>query len=222
MSVASHLAIDLAEYDRRIRTFIPDYETMLDVAAASVPLAARRVRRVVDLGTGTGALALRVSRAVPGVVIHGIDLDDGMLEVARRRLRRQKATLVCGSFLTAPLPSCDAATASFALHHVASSRLKGAFYRRLFRALRPGGLLVSADCQPADARRLAAEGRRAWLDHLAATYGRRGAERFLRAWSEEDFYVPLGREMALVAGAGFAPEVVWRHGAFAVIAAWRR
>ena len=33
MGVASHLGIQLTEYDRRIRTFIPDYEEMLDAAA---------------------------------------------------------------------------------------------------------------------------------------------------------------------------------------------
>jgi hypothetical protein len=41
MSVASHLGINLAEYDRKIQSFIPDYKTMLDVAAAAVPSEAR-------------------------------------------------------------------------------------------------------------------------------------------------------------------------------------
>ena len=36
MSVATHLGIDLGEYDARIRTFIPHYEEMLDVAAGSL------------------------------------------------------------------------------------------------------------------------------------------------------------------------------------------
>ena len=53
MSVATHLGIDLAEYDARIRSFIPDYEEMLAVAAAAVPAQARTI---VDLGIGTGAL----------------------------------------------------------------------------------------------------------------------------------------------------------------------
>ena len=36
MGVASHLGIQLDEYDARIRTFIPRYERMLDVAADAV------------------------------------------------------------------------------------------------------------------------------------------------------------------------------------------
>ena len=54
MSVAAHLGIRLSEYDRRIRTFIPRYEEILDAAAASV---VPKARTIVDLGIGTGALA---------------------------------------------------------------------------------------------------------------------------------------------------------------------
>ena len=38
MSAAAHLGIDLAEYDARIRTFVPRYDTMLATAAASMKL----------------------------------------------------------------------------------------------------------------------------------------------------------------------------------------
>ena len=37
MGVATHLGIKLSEYDARIRTFIPDYEEMLGVAAEVIP-----------------------------------------------------------------------------------------------------------------------------------------------------------------------------------------
>ncbi len=54
MGVATHLGIRLAEYDQRIRTFIPHYEEMLDGAAATVATLAGPDPRVVDLGTGSG------------------------------------------------------------------------------------------------------------------------------------------------------------------------
>ncbi len=49
MAVSSHLKIALPEYDARIRTFIPDYEEMLDAAAASLVAAERPLMAVVDL-----------------------------------------------------------------------------------------------------------------------------------------------------------------------------
>ena len=56
MSVASHLGISVREYDRRIRTFIPNYEEMLDEAASALDPAAATI---IDLGVGTGALSAR-------------------------------------------------------------------------------------------------------------------------------------------------------------------
>ncbi|HXG87210.1 MAG TPA: methyltransferase domain-containing protein [Vicinamibacterales bacterium] len=137
MSVATHLAIVVDDYDAMIRTFIPDYTEMLDVAARVV--ATRRpLTTVVDLGTGTGALAATVARLAPRAAIVGIDEDAAMLAVAARRLGRRRASLVHENFLTASLPSCDAMTASFALHHiaprVASGRCMPARDRRCARA----------------------------------------------------------------------------------------
>jgi tRNA (cmo5U34)-methyltransferase len=217
VSVASHLVIDLAEYDARIRTFIPDYEEMLDVVAHVVGL--RRPRRVVDLGTGTGALAGRVARAIRSVSIVGIDEDAGMLRMAERRLRRRRARLVHESFLTASFPACDAITASFALHHIARPHDKRRLYARARQALRPGGVLVSADCHPPATAWLENDGRQAWRRHLAASYGGKQAEAFLQAWSKEDFYTTLEGEQRLLHAAGFATLVVWRRNWFAVLVA---
>src|SRR5262245_36122291 len=111
MGVAAHLGIDLREYDARIRTFIPDYEEMLDAAAA---LMGPNVRTIVDLGTGTGALAARCAARTARARIVGIDADADVLTVARRRLG-PRASFIARSFLRAKLPRADAVVASFAL-----------------------------------------------------------------------------------------------------------
>jgi ubiquinone/menaquinone biosynthesis C-methylase UbiE len=221
MAVSTHLQIDLREYDARIRTFIPHYEEMLEAAVAALHAAGRPVETVVDLGTGTGALVARVGKALMRARLVGIDEDEGMLAMAARRLPARRTTLVFDNFLRATLPRCDAVTASFALHHVEHQRTKKALFCRMRAALRPGGVLVSADCHPCSHPALAAAGREAWRDHLASTYGRRKAEGFLQAWSHEDFYVPLDAELALLRGAGLSPEVAWRRDSFAVIVATR-
>src|SRR5688572_14052501 len=120
MSVSTHLAIDLGEYDARIHTFIPGYDEMLGAAAHVVAL--RQPRTVVDLGIGTGALAARIARAVRDVSLVGIDEDADMLRMARRRLPASRLQLRHESFLTARLPKCDAISASLALHHVERPR----------------------------------------------------------------------------------------------------
>jgi tRNA (cmo5U34)-methyltransferase len=222
MAVASHLVIDLSQYDARIRTFVPDYETMLDHAAVALGAAARPLRRIVDLGTGTGALAARVARSVPDAALVGIDEDEGMLEMARRRLARRHATFLHDSFLRAAFPVCDAMVASLALHHIPTRRARQALFRRMRQAIRPGGLLVSADCHPASNGVLVKQDRAAWKTHIARAYGPKKAEAFLQAWAAEDFYVPLEAELKMLRAAGFGTDVAWRRGAFAVVVAVNR
>ena len=216
MGVATHLGIRLAEYDQRIRTFIPHYQEMLDAAAATVATLAGPEPRVVDLGTGSGALAGRVIRACPRARVTGIDADDGMLGIARKRLRGRLKT-IAGDFLSAPLPRCDVMTASFALHHIRTRRAKAALYSKCRAALKKGGAIVNADCCLSSNTVLQARDRDAWHRHLARSYGRAAAEGYLRAWAGEDVYFSLDDERAMLTRAGFAVDVVWRRDSFAVM-----
>jgi len=213
MGVASHLGIELSEYDARIRTFIPDYEEMLGVAAAALP---PRARTVVDLGIGTGALSARCVERAPRAGVVGIDVDPEILALASRRLR-DRGTFVSGTFLRTPLPVCDAVVASFALHHVRTRGAKAALYRRIRKVLRPGGRFISVDAQPARDAAARRADRAAWLAHLQRAYTPRQAASLLAAWAHEDVYVPLEAEIDLLRRAGFAVDVLWRKGTFAVL-----
>jgi tRNA (cmo5U34)-methyltransferase len=213
MSVAIHLGIAIREYDRRIRTFIPDYEEMLSVGAESIPA---RAQVIVDLGTGTGALAFECLRHAARSRIVGIDADEEILEVARRRLGA-RASFVSSSFLRAALPRCDAVVASFALHHIRTRSSKAALYDRVRKALRPGGVFVAVDCHPAADRGVARQQRDAWDRHLRHAYTPSKSAALLAAWAEEDVYVPLDSEVDLFRHSGFRVEVIWRKGSFAVL-----
>ena len=219
MGAASHLGIDLREYDTRIRSFIPGYDEMLDVAAAVLASAVRRRNPViVDLGIGTGALAARCLASKPRARLVGVDEDAQMLTAARKRLG-DLFSAIHGSFEDAELPACDAVTASLALHHVPTTARRVRLLRRIERALRPGGILISADCYLASTPALRSSERRAWLSHLERRYTAKQSAAYLRAWAKEDHYQRLGDEVALLEDAGFAVDVVWRRGSFAVVAA---
>ena len=218
MSVAAHLGIKTAEYDRQILTFIPYYADILDAAAGALAALDRPARILVDLGTGSGALAARCAKRLRGVHVVGIDSDAAMLGLAKKRLGAM-LTPVVANFETAPMPACDVITASFSLHHVPAPAAKRAIFARAFAALRPGGMLVDADCLTSTDARLQARDYEEWRRHLATSHGRAGATKFLQAWAGEDTYFPLEVEMALLRDAGFAVDVTWRRGGFAVLAA---
>jgi ribosomal protein L3 glutamine methyltransferase len=66
----------------------------------------RRVRRVLDLGTGSGCIALACAKAFPRARVDATDIDEGALAVAeinRRRLRlTRRVTLVVSDHFEAP------------------------------------------------------------------------------------------------------------------------
>jgi len=217
MSVASHLGIDLNDYDSRIRTFIPHYEEMLDVAGAAIP---PRARTIVDLGMGTGALAARCLNTARTARAVGIDVDPEILALARRRLGT-RATFTAGSFLRTPLPPCDAVVASFSLHHVRTRAAKGGLYSRIHSALRPGGIFLIVDSLPASNATVKRGQLQEWLGHLGRTYTSSRSNAIFRSWSHEDVYTPLDVEIDLLRSAGFRVELLWRRGAFAVLRAAR-
>jgi SAM-dependent methyltransferase len=225
VSVASHLAISPAQYDDRIRSLIPLYDELIAEVARALDHAARPVRTVVDLGVGTGALARACLERAPAARVLGIDADADMMAIARARLGRlsRRVTMTTGSFLDEALPSCDAMVASYSLHHIRTRRAKQAFYRRCYRALRPGGVLINGDCAPASTPRGFARDLDVWFTHLAKTFGSRArGRRIYESWADEDVYVPLAEENRLLERAGFAVDVPWRRSPFAVIVASRR
>jgi SAM-dependent methyltransferase len=224
MSVASHLQISPRDYDVRIRALIPLYDELIHEASRALALARRPIRTLVDLGIGTGALARASLSMAPRARIWGIDADDTMMTIARRRLgrRAQRVRFVHGSFLTEALPPCDAIVASYALHHIRTRRAKIAFYRRCFAALRPGGVFVSGDCMPASTASGFARDLDVWISHLGRSFGGpAGGRRVYESWADEDVYVPLSDEMSMLARAGFDVDVTWRKSPFAVVAAIR-
>jgi len=216
MSATGHLGIKSGAYDRAIATLIPHYHDLIDGAAAAVDIVARTAPAVVDLGTGSGALLQRIAKVRPKARLIGIDADGTMLEAATERLGKKLQTIE-EDFERIRIPRCDVVSASFALHHIPTGRRKAALYKRCFSALRPGGMIVSADCYLAADGKVRRRNRDAWLTHLKRTYTAKKAETFLKTWAKEDVYFTLEREIELLKEAGFGVEVTWRQDSFAVL-----
>lgn len=215
---AAHLGIPLDEYDARIRTFVPYYEEMLEQVARTVRLLRTDAPIIVDLGTGTGALAERCLRAVPDASVIGVDGDPGMLTMAGERLAGDgRVELRHARFDGVDLPRCDLVVASISLHHIADPDAKRALYRSCRAALDPDGAMVIADCYLPASRTLAAEGMARWRQHLERTFRPEEAAGYLDAWAEEDTYFRLDRELSWFAEAAFRPDVIWRRDLFAVL-----
>ncbi|MEJ8568944.1 peptide chain release factor N(5)-glutamine methyltransferase [Elongatibacter sediminis] len=74
---------------------IPRPETELLVECALERLPAASSRRVADLGTGSGAIALAIARERPACEVHATDCSKAALALAQRNARRHGLDRVC-------------------------------------------------------------------------------------------------------------------------------
>src|SRR5438067_546494 len=135
-SVQTHLGTAAADYDRVIRTFIPGYEQMLSTIGWWLSEIIPADGKVIELGGGTGALALTVMTKLPEVRMEIWDIDPAMLTIARERLQKfgDRLTIRERSF-TEDLDSCNAVIATLSLHHLSTLDAKQAVYTNAFNAL---------------------------------------------------------------------------------------
>jgi len=125
------------------------------------------VRRVLDLGCGTGSLMLHVLREFPEARVWGIDFDPTLLALAEKRLAEfgERVQLVEADFrheswlklLSNPIEAVISATA---LHWLSLQQL-ARLYNELAVILRPGGIFLNAD----HVRSTSDEVQRAWEQH---------------------------------------------------------
>src|SRR5487761_163157 len=131
-SVRQHFDREAAEFDGLIMRLIPRYPEMIDALVSGVPFPRDSKLRVLDLGSGTGAVALQIKSRLPQARITCVDFSPNMLEVARRRLADIEGT----QFVQADITNFqfretyDAAVSSLALHHIQAEDEKRRLYRR--------------------------------------------------------------------------------------------
>lgn len=139
----------LSRWDSQQEHFIADREDRFTVIADVVHETTGDTPTVLDLGCGPGSLAARLSAALPGARITGIDADPLLLALAQARYPH--VTFADADLADPEWPGkagvpdqVDAAVSTTALHWLAPDALE-ALYLRLGELIRPGGVFVNGD-----------------------------------------------------------------------------
>lgn len=199
-------------YDLCTECVVPKNGEVHDTVVALLPFSRDDEFKVVDLGTGTGMLALKVLRAFPNSRVVGVDFSRKMLDKAAENLHgfKDRTEFIQDSFENVELPHCDAVVSTTAIHNV-EDEIKKALFKKIAGALGDGGRFVNGDFirleNPALQRR---------ADDYLALMRQRLSGNELRAWTkhavEEDKPVALKQQFEWLKQAGFSEaESVWKH-----------
>lgn len=130
--------------------FIQKY-IVRDVRYKSILIEQAEIRAghsVLDLGCGTGTLAIMAKLARPSAEVTGLDADPDMLKVARYKSAQQNAPVKFDVGFTSNLPypdeSFDRVLSSIMIHHLKTPDKKRTA-QEVFRVLKPGGQLHIVD-----------------------------------------------------------------------------
>jgi demethylmenaquinone methyltransferase/2-methoxy-6-polyprenyl-1,4-benzoquinol methylase/phosphoethanolamine N-methyltransferase len=134
-------------------------QQLIDIAAPAPG------EKVLDVGCGTGTLALALDSRVATGEIHGIDASPEMIEVARKKATQSGATIDFQVALIEAIPfpeaTFDLVTSSLMLHHLPDD-LKRRGLAEIRRVVKSDGRFVAVD--------FAAQGHGP-LGHLLAIFG---------------------------------------------------
>lgn len=116
--------------------------------AMLVHASLKSTQRVIDVGCGTGTLAIAAEKQVPGIEVHAVDGDERILRLAEVKARRAQATVHWKRADARQLPyergSFDCVMSSLFLHHLGPDD-KVAALAEMRRVSKDAGRLVLAD-----------------------------------------------------------------------------
>lgn len=132
-------------YDPVMRTIFPETRiTDMLIRQANIQSG----ERVLDVGCGTGTHTIRVKRAQPEAIVHGVDIDPEVLKLAQRKIEQSHIELLLKQASATALPypdnHFDHIISSLLLHHL-KLVFKQKMLEEAFRVLKPGGRLHLID-----------------------------------------------------------------------------
>lgn len=208
------------EYTALRRRLVPVYDRFYGAVVDVLGLVGGDgVRRVLDLGAGTGLLSEQVARAFPDVRIELLDGSEPMLGEARERLGESvSAVHVVDMAKELPDGPFDAVVSALAIHHLEHAD-KRALMFRIHDRLRPGGVFVNAEQVSAPSPGLTEIYEARWADECLALGATESELDAARERMRHDRCLDVEPQLAWMREAGFAPaDCVYKHWRFAVMA----
>lgn len=176
-------------FDRKTIGYDDVHIKFMESKRALTAVLPDKTEKVLDLGAGTGLELIPLVERFPNVRITAADISEDMLNTLRERPFAEQVTYIIGDFFDTDF-GCDydAMISTSALHHF-SPEDKVRLYRKVYDALRAGGLFVNSD--------------KTAPDPAAQEAGFRELAEDPHRWSHMDTPLTIGAECTVLEQAGF-------------------
>jgi tRNA (cmo5U34)-methyltransferase len=202
--------ISATVYDRDRRKLVPSFDEFYGAALDALPFALDADLSVLDLGTGTGLFAAMVARRYPAAQLHLTDISRAMIAQAEQRFAgnsRVHFSLQDHQALC-ERDSYDLVLSALSIHHLEHAGKKTLF-KKIYAALRPGGLFVNADQALAPSPQGEEQYERQWLADVRANGIDEGVLQQAQIRKREDRSALLIDQLRWLEEAGFERADCW-------------
>jgi tRNA (cmo5U34)-methyltransferase len=218
----SVFAAHAGEYHAQRRRLVPSFDLFYGTAVDVLSLREGPIRRVLDLGAGTGLMGAAVMVRHPQVELVLVDGAKEMLEQARERLPTSAITTVVADMrYRLPDGPFDAVVSALAIHHLEDED-KRELFACVHTVLRPGGAFVNAEHVTGPSGWLAGVYRGMWREACRAAGAAEEEIAAAEARMETDRCVEVATQLEWMRAAGLRDcDCFFKHLHFAVLAGWR-
>ena len=223
--VFEHFNSEANVFDEGVKKSVPHYDRMLLVLAQMLPFSASQKFKVIDIGTGTGNVALAVKDRFPKCDLTCLDLSPNMLKVAGEKLGKYKGVKFIEADVTKHVfkEKYDAIVSSLTLHHLETDADKHKFRIKAFKALNKGGAFINADIITAPGMSEQEVNLAMWKAHILKSSSQAFVNDRYSKYKAEDRPATLLSELLSFNKTGFVNvDVFWKYYNFAVYGGFKK
>ena len=132
-------------FNEKIDSYDDTHSTYMETKRTLTDSLDRDVKKILDLGAGTGLELIHLFEVYPEAEVTVIDITENMLEELKKRSFADHVTTICGDFFEVDFgDDYDAVISTSALHHFKFEE-KVKLYKKIYECLKNGGLFLNSD-----------------------------------------------------------------------------
>ena len=132
-------------FNEKIDSYDDTHSTYMETKRTLTDSLDRDVKKILDLGAGTGLELIHLFEVYPEAEVTVIDITENMLEELNKRNFANHVTTICGDFFEVEFgDNYDAVISTSALHHFKLEE-KIKLYKKVYDCLKGNGQFINCD-----------------------------------------------------------------------------